>query len=140
MDRKALDAKGVPKEAVVGFQSQEPVAGQFPTVTVTKEALSQKMTAELYSDASTKSVATLPGYEEGSVQTIPVDDASVAIHTFVAQPQPSEPKTRFFQVSFTTPSGTTGYSYTGAAPLAATTLLQNQIKFILSHATLKQAK
>jgi hypothetical protein len=60
LDRAALDAKGMPPEVLVAFQSENPVSGQFVTLTVTREALTQPLTSADYSDASIASVAGSP--------------------------------------------------------------------------------
>jgi hypothetical protein len=138
LDRGLLDQRGAPPEVIVAFQADTPVSGQFPTVTVTREALKQEMTSAEYSEASVQSVTTLPGYEEGDQATVTVDEADVALHTFTAQPRPEEPRVRFFQVSMAAQS--TGYTFTGAVPLTVPAAVESAIKLVLQNATLREQK
>jgi hypothetical protein len=138
LERSVLDQRGAPPEVVVAFQANEPVSGQFPTVTVTRETLKQTMTSPEYSELSVQSVATLPGYEEGSERSLTVDEEEVTLHTFTAQPRSEEPRVRFFQVSIA--SGTSGFTYTGAVPLTVPTKTENEIRLILENATLRETE
>lgn len=135
VDRAALDQRGVPAEVVVAFQSDAPYAGQFATVTVTRETLSKQMTSKEYSDASVQSVGAMPGYQDIDQTKATVDDDTVALHTFTAQPRTDEPKTRFAQVSAAT--GMNGYTFTAATPVSVDSTLGKQIQLILSNITLK---
>jgi hypothetical protein len=134
LDRNVLDQRGAPPEVIVAFQAEKPVSGQFPTVTVTREALQEEMTSPQYSEASVQSVTTLPGYEEGDQTKVTVDKADIVLHTFTAQPKSDEPRVRFFQVSVAAQKA--GYTYTGAVPLTVSAAIENQIKLILQNATL----
>jgi hypothetical protein len=134
LDRTLLDQRGAPPEVIVAFQADQPVSGQFPTVTVTREALKDDMASKDYSEASLQSVTTLPGYEEGDQTTVTIDGSDVTLHVFTAQPRPEEPRVRFFQVSVAAQSA--GYTYTGAIPLTVPAAVEGQIKLILQNATL----
>lgn len=136
LDRTTLDQRGAPPEVIVAFQSDKPVSGQFPTVTVTREALRQQMTSTEYSEASIQSVTTLPGYEEGEQDAITVDEAEVTLHAYMAQPRPEEPKVRFFQVSIA--SQDSGFTFTGALPLTVSASVESQVRLILQNATLRE--
>ncbi len=135
VDRTALDQRGVPSEVLVAFQADTPTAGQFATVTVTRESLSRQMTSVDYSDASVQSVLAMPGYTKIDLTKVPVDDSSVSFHTFSAQPSADQPKTRFSQVSAAT--GANGYTFTASTPLSIDATLTKQIQLILSNVTLK---
>jgi hypothetical protein len=135
LDRGVLDQRGAPAEVMVAFQADQPVSGQFPTVTVTRELLKEAMEPVQYSDASIQSVTTLQGYEEGETETVTIDGNDLKLHTFSAQPRADEPRVRFFQVS--TAAGTSGYTFTGAVPLTVEDTTEGQIKLILGNVTLQ---
>ncbi len=135
VDRTALDQRGVPPEVVVAFQADQPFSGQFATVTVTREALSKQMTSTEYSEASIQTVSTMAGYTKVDTTSLTIDGEKVTLHTFTAQPRTDQPKTRFFQVSVA--SGTTGYTYTAATPVAVDSTLEQQVLLILKNVTLK---
>ncbi len=134
VERATLDQRGVPEAVVVAFQADKPFSGQFATVTVTKEALNKQMTSTEYSDASVQSVSGMPGYEKVDIVKKTIDGQEVSLHTFTAQPQTDQPKTRFYQISLL--SGLTGYTYTAATPVAVDSTLEKQIQLILGNATL----
>ncbi len=138
IDRSVLDQRGAPPEVIVAFQAEKPVSGQFPTVTVTRETLKENLSSPEYSEASIQSVTTLPGYTEGEASAVTIDEESVKLHTFTAQPKADEPQVRFFQVSIAAQS--TGYTFTGAVPLTIPAATEAQIKLILQNATLKEPK
>jgi len=133
LDRANLDLRGVPTEALVAFQSDAPVAGQYPIITATREALNDDLTSAAYSDASVASVKTLPGYAEIDKQKVKIDGQDVTVHIFSAQPKTDEPKSRFYQLSAV--AGTAGYSFTAATPLTVDKTLENQILLILKSVT-----
>jgi hypothetical protein len=130
VDREQLDDRGVPGEVTVAFQSDTPVSGQFSTVTVTREILSQAMTSEEYSEASIASVESLPGYSEVDKRAITIDEADVQMHIFTAQPREDQPQSRFYQVSVVSPDNE-GYTLTGATPVAVSDELEAQVAAIL---------
>lgn len=136
LDRAALDAKGMPPEVLVAFQSEKPVSGQFVTMTVTREALSQPMTSADYSDASIASVAGLPGYDEQDRQSATIDGEDVDIHIFLAQPSPDQPESRFYQVSAV--SGSVGYTFTAATPVSVPDATESQVLSMLKSVTFVQ--
>jgi hypothetical protein len=135
VDRTALDQRGVPPDVVVAFQSDNPVAGQFVTITVTREPLSRQMTSSAYSDASIQSVQAMPGYTKVDQQKTSIDGSPVTLHIFTAQPRTDQPKTRFYQVSAV--SGMTGYTYTAATPVSVDSATEQQVVLILENATFK---
>jgi hypothetical protein len=134
VDRATLDQRGSPPEVLVAFQAEKPVSGQFPTVTVTREALRQPMESSEYSDVSMESVTTLPGYEELSRDGVTINESDVTLHTFTAQPRSEEPKVRFAQVSIAKEGA--GFTFTGAVPLTVPENVEQEIELILKNATL----
>ncbi len=136
VDQSQLSARGVPSEVAVAFQSDNPTAGQFVTVTVTREALSRQMTSGDYSDASIQSVQAMPGYAKVNAEKVKIDDQDVMMHIFTAQPRTDQPKTRFYQVSAV--SGMTGYTFTGATPVSVESPMEQAVELILKNATFKQ--
>ncbi len=135
VDRAALDQRGVPPEAVVAFQADQPFAGQYATVTVIREALTKQMTSPEYSEASMQSVTTVSGYAKVDSEAVTIDGEDVTLHTFTAQPRSDEPKTRFSQISAV--AGMTGYTFTAATPVTVEKALDQQVQLILKNATLK---
>ena len=136
VDRGGLDERGAPPEVLVAFQADNPVSGQFPTVTVTREVLTQKLTSSAYSDASVHSVEKLPEYQHVESKEVSIDGETLQMHTFTAQPRSDQPKARFFQVSMAL--NDIGYTFTGAVPLSVESAIENQIKLMLTNATLKE--
>lgn len=132
IDRETLRQRGVPDDTVAALQAEEAVSGHFPTVTVTRELLSQPTTPEAYSDASIRSVSVLPGYTLIESPTMRLDGANVRLHVFTAQPIPDEPARRFYQVS--TALKDRGYSVTATTPVSTEDTLEKQITFILENA------
>ncbi|HVW66924.1 MAG TPA: hypothetical protein VHA78_04325 [Candidatus Peribacteraceae bacterium] len=135
VDRTQLDSRGIPQEVVVAFQSDNPVAGQFVTVTVTSEPLNKQMTSSDYSDASIQSVQAMPNYTKVDAQSVTIDGQKVTMNIFTAQPRSDQPKTRFYQVSAV--NGMTGYTYTAATPVSVDTTTEQQVELILKNATFK---
>ena len=119
---------------IVGFQAKDPVSGQFPTVTVTKEVLTQEVAADQYSIASIRSVSVLQGYELIDTKAVKIDEGTeVALHVFTAQPLEGEPQRRFYQLSTTHEK--VGYTVTAAAPLSVEKELDAALRLILSELT-----
>ncbi len=135
VDRETLADRGVPDEVLAAFQTAKAVSGQFPTVTVTKETLTEALDSKTYSDASMKSVSTLPGYTHVDTKKLAVDGDNVELHIFTAQPLNDEPARRFYQVSAV--SGGNGYTVTGLAPVTIVSQLDKEIQLILSSFSLK---
>jgi hypothetical protein len=133
VERKDLEDRGIPDEVLVAFQSETPYAGQFATVTVTRETLAQPMTSTEYSDASIASVSGLPGYTEVERQNSTVDGEDVELHVFTAQPRQDSPESRFYQVSAV--NGGLGYTFTAAIPVAPPDELEANVLAILRAAT-----
>ncbi len=133
VDRETLADRGVPDEVIVAFQTVTAAAGQFPTITVTRESLTEPLDSEDYSAASIKSVSTLPGYSLVDTQNVTVNGKTVGMHIFTAQPLNDEPARRFYQISAV--DGGAGYTVTGLAPVSATSTLDSEIKLILDSLT-----
>lgn len=136
LERDMLDEKGMPPEVLVAFQSEMPVSGQFVTVTVTREALSQPLSSPDYSEASIASVTGLPGYEEQDRLSATVDGEDVEIHIFTAQPSPDQPESRFYQLSATHES--IGYTFTAATPVTVPEGTEAQVLSLLQNVTFVQ--
>lgn len=132
VDRETLRQRGVPEETIAAFQTDEAVAGQFPTVTVTREQLSQPAAPSTYSDASVRAVEVLPGYERIDTRTTTIDGADVTLHIFSLQPVQEEPRRRFYQES--TAVEDLGYSITATSPLTVDSTLEDEILLILENA------
>ncbi|MDD4628496.1 MAG: hypothetical protein PHE68_03840 [Candidatus Peribacteraceae bacterium] len=133
LDRVALDERGAPEDVVVAFQMKDAVAGQFPTVTVTQEPLANPVTPASYSDATIRSVSILPGYKLVDKKSTKIDDVSLSVHIFLAQPVPGEPQRRFYQVSTTKEK--TGYTVTATTPVSVPATLDADVIKILGSVT-----
>ena len=129
VDSETLRQRGVPDDVVVAFQDEEPVSGQFPTVTITREKLARPVSPSDYSNASIRSVEVLPGYEQLDTSDVRVADAGVRLHVFSAKPNADEPQRRFYQVS--TVHGEYGYTITAASPLSVSKGIEDELKLIL---------
>ncbi|MFH0770931.1 MAG: hypothetical protein V1926_06195 [Candidatus Peregrinibacteria bacterium] len=133
MDKETLAARGVPSETVTAFKAEKSVSGQFPTITVTREVLTQPLTPADYSDASIRSVSVLPKYALIDTKKVSIDGNEVSLHTFSSQPVESDPGRRFFQVS--TVQDSVGYTVTAAVPMFIEDDLASQITLILESST-----
>src|SRR3989344_2101330 len=133
IEREALSERGISEDVVVAFKREKAVAGQFPTVTVTQEALPQAVDAASYSAASVQSVSVLPGYKQIDQETLAIDGNDITLHIFTAQPSQDEPERRFYQLSTT--MGNFGYSVTGLTPLSPSRDIEREVKQIMSTVT-----
>jgi len=136
IDTETLRARGVPADTIVAFQASEAVSGQFPTVTVTREALGQVTTPQAYSEASVRSVSVLPAYTLIDSTTMSLDGETVDLHIFTAQPVSDEPARRFYQVS--TVANEVGYTVTSAVPVSVKDSVEKQIIAVLQSATFEE--
>lgn len=136
LDRAALDTKGMPAEVLVAFQSETPVSGQFVTITVTRESLTQPLTTSNYSEASIASVAGLPGYKEQDRQSTIIDGEDADIHIFLAQPSVDQPASRFYQLSGV--ANAVGYTFTAATPVTISEEVEAQVLSLLKQVTFVQ--
>lgn len=134
LDRANLDDRGVPGEALVAFQTDEAVAGQYLTVVVTREDLAEETLSSEYSKAGVASVRTLPGYQRVEEQTVQIGGEDHVLHVFTAQPNDDQPIARFMQLSLA--RGKQGYTFTAATPLAIDDTSEEAITRILENATL----
>ena len=135
LDRANLDERGVPEEAVVAFQTDESIAGQYLTIVVTREELPQEVTSPDYSEAGAASVTALPGYARIEERRVKVDDENHILHAFTAQPSEAQPVARFYQLSMA--KGRTGYTFTVATPVSIDSSAEDRILAILENATLR---
>ena len=135
VERAELDQRGVPAEVLVAFQSDQPHGGQFATVTVTREALTQPMSSTEYSAASVQSVAGLPNFTKIDQTTISIDAQDVTLHVFSAQPREDQPESRFTQVSAVADGA--GYTFTAATPVTVQDALEAEITSMMKSITFK---
>ncbi len=134
--REMLDERGLPAEVIAAFQADKAVSGQFPTVTVTEEALAQEADSAAYSTASIRAVSTLPGYKLIDSKSVTIDGAGVDMHVFSAQPLPEEPERRFYQVSVV--ANRKGYTFTALTPMSVSNGLETEVTAVLKSGTLKE--
>ena len=130
LEREKLDERGVPEQVLVAFQSEQAVSGQTPTLTVTSEQLPVALDSPVYSKASIRSVASLPGYKLLDNRTMTVEGQAVELHVFTAQPVEGEPERRFFQMSAV--AANIGYSFTALTPVSISDQLQKEILLIMN--------
>jgi hypothetical protein len=135
VNKETLRQRGVPQETFVAFQSELAESGQFPTVSVTKEFLTEEILSNNYSDASIRSVTTLPEYAQIDLQDVKIDGESVQLHIFSLRPLETEPARRFYQISIV--QNKIGYTITGTVPLSPSEELESQIYLILKQSTFK---
>ncbi len=135
--KETLDERGLPAEVIAAFQAEKAVSGQFPTVTVTEEKLTQDADSAAYSKASIRAVSTLPGYKLIDSRSVTIDGNAVDMHVFSAQPLPEEPERRFYQVSVVG-KNRTGYTFTALTPLSIGSGLENEVTTIVKSSTLKE--
>lgn len=135
LDRANLDDRGVPEEAVVAFQTEESIAGQYLTIVVTRENLPEEVTSSEYSEAGAASVTTLPGYARIDETNVKIDAENHILHAFTAQPSKDQPMARFYQLSLA--KGRTGYTFTAATPVSIDESAEERITAILVNATLQ---
>lgn len=133
VNKETLRQRGVPEETFVAFQSDVASSGQFPTVSITRESLAEVLTPENYSNASIRSVTTLPEYTELDISDTQIDSEKVKMHVFSLKPIADEPVRRFYQISTTV--GNVGFTITGTSPLSPTEKVDEEIKLILGEAT-----
>ncbi len=135
LDRANLDDRGVPEEAVVAFQTDESIAGQYLTIVVTREDFSQEVLSPDYSEAGVASVSTLPGYARLDERSVEIDGEDHILHVFTAQPSEEQPMARFYQLSLA--KGRQGYTFTAATPVSIDDSAEDRITAILENATLQ---
>ena len=134
IERETLRQRGVPEDTLVAFQSQVAVSGQFPTLAVTREALAQVMSPDVYSKANIRSVTVLPAYKEVDTRDVRIDEDTVTLHTFTAQPIAEEPMRRFYQASTVTEDGD-GYTITATLPVSFSDDVEREIHVMFDEAT-----
>jgi hypothetical protein len=133
MSQETLTQRGMPEEVTAAFQSKDEVAGQRPTITITKETLTNEISASDYSTASIRSVGALPNFKQVDRRKFTWNAQNLEIHIFTAQPLPNEPERRFYQLSLT--SKNTGYTVTGFTPVSVTSAVENQVLTIVRSIT-----
>lgn len=135
--RDQLREKGIPEDVIVAVKRDQAVSGQFPTLTVTQESLSQPMDPVAYSAAAVQSVTVLPGYKKIDVRKLTVDGADLDLHIFTAQPKPEDPERRFNQVSTT--HAQFGYTLTILTPVSPSKDLEKEVTTLLEGLTFVEA-
>ena len=133
VDRETLQSRGVPDEVSAAFQSSVVVAGQNPTVTVTKETLQSDLDPVTYSQASIRAVASLPAYKLIDTRAVKIGGKNLELHVFSAKPLPEEPEHRFYQLSTTNKS--IGYTLTALTPLSVSSSLETEVLTIMRSLT-----
>jgi len=133
LDRVALDDRGAPEDVIVAFQLNESVSGQYPTMTVTREPLTGTIDSTAYNEATMRSVAVLPGFEELDSRKVTIDGESLLVHVFLAQPEKDEPKRRFSQVSMVHDDA--GYSVTALTPVSVNNTLESAVAQMIQSIT-----
>lgn len=135
LDRETRERRGAGVgEVIAAFAKEQSVAGQYPTIVVTKETLPPGTDAVAFSKASIRSVTQLPGYKQIDARPLTADGQEVELHVFSAKPRPDEPERRFYQVSLA--KDATGYTWTAIAPLSIGGSLQGELTTMLESVTL----
>lgn len=129
LSQDTLTTLGVPEETVAAFQMQEARGGQFDTVTVTKEPLSQDITTTEYSRANILAVSSLPDYKLLDKIVVTVAGKESAIHVFSARTSGDQPIRRYYQLSAALERA--GYTFTGSFPLSIEDNEADEVQFIL---------
>jgi hypothetical protein len=133
VDHETLQSRGVPDEVIAAFQTSQVVAGQNPTVTVTKETLQSDLDPVTYSQASIRAVASLPAYKMIDTRAVKIGGKNLELHVFSAKPLPEEPERRFYQLSTTSKS--VGYTLTALTPLSVSSSLETEVLTIMRSIT-----
>lgn len=131
LSQDTLKSLGVPEETVAAFQVQDAHAGQFDTVTVTKEPLAQDLTTPEYSQANIIAVSSLPDYKLIDKIVVTVGGKESAIHVFSARTSADQPIRRYYQLSAA--KERTGYTFTGSFPLSIADSEGAEVQFILKN-------
>ncbi|TSC79136.1 MAG: hypothetical protein G01um101425_773 [Candidatus Peregrinibacteria bacterium Gr01-1014_25] len=133
LSQEEVQARGMPPEVVIAFQSVSAISGQYPTVAVTRERLPRALSSAEYSKASIDLVTRRKDYAKIDATEITVDGDSVTLHVFSAQPLAAQPKQRFYQVAAAKED--TGYVFTASLPLTTPDKVTSEVKLILSSMT-----
>lgn len=134
LSKETLQTLGVPEETIAAFQVQDPNAGQFDTVTVTREPLATDMNTTEYSNANVLAVSALPDYRLIDKTVVYIDAAESALHVFSARPSADNPIRRYYQVSAA--KDRMGYTFTGSFPLSVDDQGADEVTFILKNVSL----
>ncbi len=126
-----LKTLGVPEETIAAFQVQDPHAGQFDTVTVTREPLAAEMTTTEYSNSNILAVSALPDYRLIDKTVVYIDAVESALHVFSARPSAEAPIRRYYQIGAARER--LGYTFTGSFPLSVEDKEAAQVEFILKN-------
>lgn len=133
-----LQTRGSPREVVIAFQSDTPISGRFPLVTVTAQSLAGEADVTEFDEQSRQAVKTLPGYSLVDEKAQTIDEQSTTLHIFTAQPIAEQPVQRFYQVSY--PSGGKGYTFTGVLPLSVAKDEETRLMTLLTNITFTERK
>lgn len=138
IERDQLSERGIADNVIAAFKRDLAIAGQFPAVIVTQEALKSAIDSATYSSASVRAVTVLPAYKLIDSRSVTIDGADVDLHIYSAQPAPEEPAKRFYQVSAV--AGDKGYSATGLTPLSPPKNVESEISAIMNSITFTEPK
>jgi len=129
VDAETLRQRGVPEETIVAFQASESLSGQFPTVAITRERLTNVVEPSRYSEANMRSIEVIDGYTHVDTRDFTIADTDVQLHIFTAQPIEGEPRRRFYQVS--TVHEEDGFTVTGVSPVSIGQALEDAMLLII---------
>ncbi len=129
LTQQDLALLGVPEETIAAFQREEARAGQFDTISVTREPLPQVMSTTEYSDASILNVSRMPQYKLIDKSAVFVDGQPASLHVFTARAGGSDPIRRYYQVSAV--SQGIGFVFTGSFPLSVSDSDANEILLVM---------
>ena len=139
VERERFQQLSLPPEVEAAFQAEDPVSGLYPTAVITREILMLPTDSIAYSRANVQAVSILPGYEQLDKRTVTVDGKEVEQHVYTAQPEADQPKSRFYQVSAVSGSGT-GYTVTVSLPFSVSEALDRQALAISQSLTTVEPK
>lgn len=129
LSQQDLALLGVPEETIAAFQREEAKAGQFDTISVTREPLPQVMSTTEYSDASILNVSRMPQYTLIDKSSVFIDGQQASLHVFSARAGGNEPMRRYYQVSAV--SQGVGYVFTGSFPLSVADSEASEVLLVL---------
>lgn len=137
LDQETLYLRGITDETAVVFHFNEPVAGQFPNIALTKRPLAAQTMPGLYSQESIKSVAAYGGYTLLDLKEITIDGEELQLHIFKAKPDGVK-EYRYYQVS--TVAGDFGYTLTAMVPVTIDSNLEEHILKIFGCSSWQQSE
>lgn len=131
--QETLTQRGVPEEVLAAFEAKTATAGLQPTITITKETLRSPVDPKTYSQASIRSMGSLPAFKQIDIRKVKVNKEDLEVLIFSAQPLPDQPERRFYQLSTT--SKDIGYTLTALTPLSTPGSLESEVLSVLRSVT-----